>query len=125
LTKIQAEAITSPSGIKIKRIYSYDNRNRLKSYYESGQNYYKTTLVDEYGRVVFVHETLGHMVKRTVNIFDDAAHTVLNEVEGDPALLREGILRKKITYATENGQKIDQVLSEINILINGQAVQVS
>jgi hypothetical protein len=125
LSKIQMEAITAPNGIKIKRIYSYDNKNKLKSYYESGQNYYKTTLVDEYGRTVFTHETLGHLIKKIVHIYNDEERTVLQETEGDPRHMTEGIMRKKILYATQNGQKTDQVLSEVNIMMNGQAVQVS
>ncbi len=125
LTKIQAEAVTSPSGAKIKRIYSYDNKNKLKSYYESSHNFYRTTLVDEHGRIVFVHETLGHMIKRKVYIYDDAAQTVLYEVEGEPKLLAEGILRKKTTYATQNGKMTDTVLSETNIMMSGETVQIS
>ncbi|MDR1168243.1 MAG: hypothetical protein LBK53_05055 [Heliobacteriaceae bacterium] len=124
LSKIQSEALISPSGTKLKRVYSYDQRNKLKSYYETGNNYNKTTILDDYGRCVFVRENLGNIVKRITNIYDDAAHTMLQETEGDPQLLREGVMRKQCVYETDKGRKTDKLVSELNILINGKSVQI-
>ena len=117
-TKIQAEAITSPAGIKTKRVYSYDNKNNLKSLYESGNNHNKITLVDETGRVLYIQDTMGNLTKKNVNIYDDAACTVLNKLEGDPKLLAQGILRKETVFSTVDGQKTEQILSEVNIMMD-------
>jgi hypothetical protein len=125
LTKIQIEAMVMPSGQKIKRVYSYDQRGKLKSFYETGANYNKTTLFDEYGRMVFVREVMGHLVKRTTNIYHDDKQKMLQEIEGDPKYLKDGIIRKQFIWATDKGRKTDKLISEMNILIDGKAVQVN
>jgi hypothetical protein len=125
LSKVLAEAINAPSGVKIKRVYSYDHKSNLKSYYESGANYYKTTLLDEQGRIVFVYQALGHFIKRLIYTYDDVKKTVMEEIEGDPRLLSEGILRKKLIFETVDGKKTDNVLAEANVMMNGELVLIS
>ncbi len=123
-TKVQAEATTSPDGVKIKRVYSYDAKGKIKSYYESGPNYYKTTLVDEFGRIVFIQDVMGNMTKKTLNRYDDKAQTMTQTVEGDAKLLRQGVMTKKIVYALDGGQPTSTVISEIDTTIDGKIVQI-
>ncbi len=123
-TKIQSEAITSPSGVKTKRIFTYDGKNKLKSCYESGNNYRRVTMYDDKERTAFVREEMGNIVKRISYFYDDVNKKVTRKVEGDPKLLMEGISLKEFIYNTENGEITGEPVSEINVLFNGKVVRI-
>jgi Ca2+-binding EF-hand superfamily protein len=123
-SKIQSEAIVSPSGMKTKRIFSYDQKNNLKSCYESGNNYRKVTMYDEQERVAFIREELGNIVRRITNLYDDVLNKMTRKIEGDPRLLTEGISLKQFVYRTKDGQIAGEPVSEVNILFDGKVVKV-